>query len=120
LNTELLVLMVMIANSLSFAFGTLLLKKSNFTSRPLGLSLVKRVFSNIRFLIGNGLLASTFIFLMIAYRHADLGFVLPMGSLVHVFSLVLGRIYFSEPITWNKIAGILCIFAGVTVLTLGI
>lgn len=120
LNTEFLVLLVMLANSLAFAFGTLFLKGSNVSFRPFTISTIRRVIFNVRFIGGNGLLFASFVFLMIAYRHADLGLVLPMGSLAHVFSLLLGRIYFYEPITWNKIAGILCIFAGVTVLTLGI
>lgn len=119
MNPVLISLLVMVFNSIAFSVGSLLLKSSKPVISPLRLSTAIGLLRNKRFMIGNVLVILSFLFLMIAYRFSEMGIVLPMGSMAHIFSLYLGRVYFNEPITWNKIVGICCIFFGILFVTLG-
>lgn len=51
-----------------------------------------------------------------AYRFGELSVLQPINSVTYIISVILGAIYFQEPITFFKIAGIVIIMAGVIVL----
>ncbi len=57
--------------------------------------------------------------MLIAYRFGSLSVLQPINSVSYIISAILGAAFFQETITLRKIAGIVIIMAGVTLLARG-
>ena len=109
--TRLLIpVLIMTASTLIASFSQILLKAGadREHSSRLGMYLNRFVAS------GYGLLLIAMLLTILAYRFADSYMSIPLlESMGYVFVMVLGRVFFKERITRNKIAGLVLIFAGI-------
>jgi len=71
--------------------------------------------------LGAGVLmfvASSFLFIA-GIRRGELTILYPMVSLGYVFTLLWAKLFFNEPFTSNKFAGLAAILLGIVLLSLG-
>jgi drug/metabolite transporter (DMT)-like permease len=59
------------------------------------------------------------VFFIMAVAQGDLTLLYPMVSLGYIWTLVWARIFFKEPFTMGKVAGLAIIVAGVALINLG-
>lgn len=71
--------------------------------------------------LGAGVLmfvASSLLFIA-GIRRGELTILYPMVSLGYIFTLLWSRLFFGEPLTRNKLAGLAMILSGIVLLSLG-
>jgi multidrug transporter EmrE-like cation transporter len=80
---------------------------------------LKTVIFNWRLALGVALYLLSFVFYYLGVREGELSVLYPMVSLGYIWTLVWSRIFFKEPISRRKVAGLGLIITGIIVLNLG-
>lgn len=80
---------------------------------------IRDMILNPRILLGCVTYVLSSFFFILAIRQGELSFLYPMVALSYVWTLLWSKIFFGEPFTRNKFAGIALILAGVALLNLG-
>jgi multidrug transporter EmrE-like cation transporter len=80
---------------------------------------VKSLIFNPRLIFGIFLFLVSTVFYLSGIRHGELTILYPMVSLGYVWTLLWSRIFFGEPLTTNKFAGLAFILLGIVFLGLG-
>ena len=70
-----------------------------------------------RFYVGGALYMSNFLITIWLLRFIDYTILYPMGVLTYVWSQLIANRFMGEPITRNKIIGIIIIFVGMILIT---
>jgi len=98
------------------SFGAVFLKSGALRlARP-----IWRVALNWRLALGVAFYLASSYFFVLGLRRGELTILYPMVSLGYVFTLAWSHIFFREPITRKKYAGVALIIAGIVLLSLGI
>lgn len=74
---------------------------------------------NWRLAVGVGFYLLSSFFFVLGVRRGELTVLYPMVSLGYVWTLVWSRLFFNEPVTKNKSAGIALVLLGIILLSLG-
>ncbi len=108
------ILLVSVASFIG-SFGAVLLKagagKLELTLRSLLL--------NWRLALGVGAFLVSSYFFVLGVRNGELTILYPMASLGYVWTMIWARLFFGEPFTGNKFAGLGLILTGLVFLGLG-
>lgn len=80
---------------------------------------VAGILSNWRLSVGIGLYLASSAFFVMAMKHGELSILYPLVSLGYIWGLLWARMFFNEPLTKNKFAGLGLILAGIVILNLG-
>jgi drug/metabolite transporter (DMT)-like permease len=80
---------------------------------------LKTLFLNWRLAAGVALYLLSTVFYLMALRKGELSLLFPMVSLGYVWTLLWSKLFFGEPFSRRKLAGLALIFAGLVVLNLG-
>jgi drug/metabolite transporter (DMT)-like permease len=108
------ILLVIFASFLG-SFGAVFLKSgAGRISRNL-----KTLLLNWRLAAGVALYLISTVFYLMALKMGELSILFPMVSLGYVWTLLWSRVFFGEPFSRRKFAGLAIIFAGLIVLNLG-
>jgi undecaprenyl phosphate-alpha-L-ara4N flippase subunit ArnE len=108
------ILLVLFASFLG-SFGAVFLKAG---ASRLHRQVASLVF-NWRLAFGVGMFLFSFIFYFLGIRDGELSVLYPMVSLGYLWTLVWSRLFFGEPTTPRKLAGVGLIICGIVVLNLG-
>ena len=114
-SSLLLPMAIMVCSELLASSSQILLKKSAGITyeNPI------REYLNRYVLFGYGMLFLSMVLTILAYRTTDIYMIVPvLETMGYIFVLFFGRIFFAEPITRNKMLGILLILAGIVVFNL--
>lgn len=106
--------LLMIFNAFLAALSQLLLKTSANQVHKNKL----HEFLNIRVILGYGILFSTFLLNIIAYRGIEYKYGPILNSASYAFVLILGGFILKERITIKKIVGMLLIIVGIVVFSI--
>jgi multidrug transporter EmrE-like cation transporter len=108
------ILLVLLASFLG-SFGAVLLKAGathlHFNLRSL--------VSNWRLALGVFTFVGSSYFFVLGVRHGELTVLYPMVALGYLWTMIWSRIFFGEPLTRRKLAGLGLILCGITILNLG-
>lgn len=74
---------------------------------------------NYRLALGVGLFLLSSYFFVLGVRRGELSVLYPMVSLGYVWTMLWSRIFFGEPVTRHKCAGLLLILLGIAFIGLG-
>lgn len=74
---------------------------------------------NYHLAAGVALFLGSSYFFVLGVRHGELSVLYPMVSLGYVWTLIWARMFFGEPITRNKLAGLALILLGILLVGLG-
>jgi len=74
---------------------------------------------NWRLAVGVGFYLLSSFFFVLGVRRGELTVLYPMVSLGYVWTLLWSKLFFNEPVTKNKSAGILLVLLGIILLSLG-
>ena len=108
------ILLVLFASFVG-SFGAVFLKwGAGSISRNL-----KTILLNWRLATGVALYLISTVFYLMALRKGELSLLFPMVSLGYVWTLLWAKLFFGEPFSRRKLAGLGLIFAGLVVLNLG-
>ena len=80
---------------------------------------LKTIILNWRLAAGVALYLISTVFYLMALKRGELSILFPMVSLGYVWTLLWSKLFFGEPFTHRKFAGLALIFAGLIVLNLG-
>ncbi len=80
---------------------------------------IRTIIYNWRLAVGIALYLLSFVFYYAGVREGELSVLYPMVSLGYVWTLVWSRMFFAEPVSHRKVAGLALIMAGIVVLNLG-
>ena len=105
---------LVLVGSLIGSIGMVFLKKA---SKDLHHSFWNIV--NMDFVIGAGLFVLSSLIYITGIRHGQISVLYPMASLSYVWALVWARLFFAEPFTRNKLAGLALVLVGVSMVSLG-
>lgn len=97
------------------AFSQVLLKRSSAIHRD---SAFKEYF-NLYVISGYGITFMCMVMMVIAYRGLPFKYGAIIESLVYLYVMILGRIFFKEKLTIKRIIGNLIIVCGVAVFSIG-
>lgn len=97
------------------SFGAAFLKGG---AQRLELNLASLI-SNWRLIAGVGMFLLSSVFFVLGLREGELTLLYPMAALSYPWAILWSRLFFGEPITRNKITGLLLILAGVIFLGIG-
>lgn len=97
------------------AFSQVLLKKSSTIKRDS----VIREYLNVYVISGYALTFACMILMIFAYKEIPFKYGAALESLVYVYTMFLGKIFFGEEITRKKIAGNTLIVLGVALFSFG-
>ena len=106
---------IMVVSELLASTSQILLKKSA------GIAYASRIreYLNPYVMGGYGMLFVSMLLTILAYRATDSYMIVPvLETMGYIFVLLLGRLVFGEPITRNKLLGILCILGGIALFNL--
>ena len=107
--------MFLLASQLVAASSQMLVKKSagiQYSSKI-------REYFNFFVICGYAMLFASMLLTTLGYRFSDSYMNVPvLESMGYIFVLLLGRLVFGEPITRNKLLGILCILGGIALFNL--
>ncbi|MCI9524475.1 MAG: EamA family transporter [Erysipelotrichaceae bacterium] len=105
---------LMVFNAFLTAVSQLLLKKSANQTHNNKL----QEFLNIRVILGYGILFSTFLLNIVAYRGIEYKYGPILNSTSYAFVLLLGGLILKEKITLKKITGMMLIISGIIIFSL--
>jgi multidrug transporter EmrE-like cation transporter len=108
------IVLVLIASFIG-SFGAVLLKAGSMRVKR-G---IRDMIFNPRILLGCVTYVLSSFFFILAIRQGELSFLYPMVALSYVWTLLWSKLFFGEPFSKNKFAGIALILAGVALLNLG-
>jgi multidrug transporter EmrE-like cation transporter len=74
---------------------------------------------NWRLGAGVGLYLASFVFYYLGVRQGELSVLYPMVSLGYIWTLLWSRLFFGEPVSGRKVAGLALIIGGIVILNLG-
>lgn len=106
--------LLMVFNAFLAALSQLLLKTSANRTYRNKLS----EFLNIRVMLGYGILFSTFLLNIVAYRGIEYKYGPILNSTSYAFVLLLGGLILKEKITYKKIMGMMLIIIGIIIFSL--
>jgi len=108
------ILLVLFASFIG-SFGAVFLKSgANKLHRQ-----VRTLITNWRLAAGVSLFLISFVFYTMGLKHGELTILYPMVSLGYIWTLLWSRLFFGEPFTRNKLAGLGMILTGIVFLGLG-
>lgn len=107
-----LLVMIIIIMTLFGSFGGFFFKKS--TSGSTIMSIIKSKF----LYIGGFIYVASAILNIIVLKYMPLSVVLPMTAITYIWSMIISRVILKEKITLFKLAGIVAIFIGVTLVAI--
>ncbi|MBI4874347.1 MAG: EamA family transporter [Acidobacteria bacterium] len=96
------------------SFGAVFLKSGADRTRC-----VRTLVVNPRLVLGVSLFLLSTVFYLLGIRHGELSVLYPMVSLGYVWTLLWSRLFFKEPFTRDKFAGLGLILLGIVLLNLG-
>lgn len=108
-------MMLMLVASLFGSFGAACLKSG---AERLHFN-VASLLRNYYLAAGIGLFLLSSYFFVLGVRDGELSVLYPMVSLGYIWTLFLSRIFFGEPFTRGKIAGLAMVLLGIVLLGLG-
>lgn len=115
MKTPLSSILLVLAASFIGSFGAVFLKAgAGRLHREL-----KTLLFNWRLAAGIALYLASFIFYYLGVRQGELSVLYPMVSLGYIWTLLWSRLFFGEPISRLKVAGLALIIGGIVVLNLG-
>jgi len=115
MNTPIQSILLVLFASFLGSFGAVFLKwGAGQISRNL-----KTILLNWRLAAGVALYLISTVFYLLALKHGELSILFPMVSLGYVWTLLWSKLFFGEPFSQRKLAGLAMIFAGLIVLNLG-
>jgi drug/metabolite transporter (DMT)-like permease len=74
---------------------------------------------NVRLILGVGLFLLSSYFFVLGVKHGELSVLYPLVSLSYIWALLWSRLFFKEPFTKNKLAGLALILVGIAFIGLG-
>jgi multidrug transporter EmrE-like cation transporter len=80
---------------------------------------IRTLLFNWRLAAGVGMYLASFVFYYLGVREGELSVLYPMVSLGYIWTLLWSRLFFGEPISRLKVAGLALIIGGIIVLNLG-
>jgi len=108
------VLLVLLASFVG-SFGAVFLKSgSGRLHRE-----IRSLLVNWRLALGVTLFLVSSYFFVLAMREGELSILYPINAFAYVWVMVWSRLFFKEPITHRKVAGLVLILVGIFVLNLG-
>ncbi len=75
--------------------------------------------TNWRIITGVGLFLFSSIFFVLGIREGEITLLYPMAALSYPWAILWSRLFFGEPITRNKIIGLVLILSGIALLAFG-
>jgi multidrug transporter EmrE-like cation transporter len=75
--------------------------------------------ANWRLGVGIALYLISFVFYYLGLKHGELSVLFPMVSFGYIWTLLWSRMFFQEPFSRRKLAGLALILAGIFVLNIG-
>lgn len=96
------------------SFGAVFLKSGAVRTNS-----VRTLLVNPRLALGVGLFLLSTVFYLMGIRHGELSVLYPMVSLGYVWTLAWSRLFFKEPLTREKFAGLGLVLVGIMLLGLG-
>jgi drug/metabolite transporter (DMT)-like permease len=115
MNTPVSSMALVFVASLIGSFGSVFLKSG---AGKLRLS-IRHLLLNYRLALGVLLFLISTCFYFMGIRQGELSVLYPMVSLGYIWTLVWSRLFFGEPITRNKFAGLFLILLGIFFIGLG-
>lgn len=115
MNTPIDAILLVLFASFVGSFGGVFLKlgAGRINRNPMSFIL------NWRLAAGVAVYLFSTVFYLMALKRGELSILFPMVSLGYAWTLLWARIFFGEPFTGRKFAGLALIFAGLIVLNLG-
>jgi multidrug transporter EmrE-like cation transporter len=114
-TTPLSSILLMFLASFIGSFGMVFLKSG---AMRLSWSLLALI-SNWQLAFGVVLFGVSSFFFVLGMKHGELSILYPMVSLGYIWTLVWARMFFGEPLTKNKFAGVGLILVGLVFLSIG-
>ncbi len=115
MKTPISSMLLVLAASFLGSFGAVFLKSGAQKLRH-GL---RYLILNLRLAAGVALFLGSSAFYVLGLKHGEVSVLYPMVSLANVWTLAWSRLFFKEPITRSKTAGLLLIMVGVFFIGLG-
>lgn len=115
MKTPLSSILLILTSSLIGSFGAVFLKLGAEHMKGSFGSFVK----NYWLAIGVGLYLLSSVFFVMGVAQGELTILYPMVSLGYIWTIVWARLFFREPFTMSKIAGLVMIIFGVALINLG-
>ncbi len=75
--------------------------------------------TNWRLAAGIAIYLLSFVFFVQGMRHGELSVLYPLVALGYLWTVLWAKLFFGEPLTWGKFAGLAMILVGISVLFLG-
>ncbi|MEG1602973.1 MAG: SMR family transporter [Cloacibacillus sp.] len=116
-------LCMILASAFTNAFGSTVMKHAyggdgDMLSNGI-ISAVLKIALNPWIVLGLGLFGVSFFFMAAALSRAELTLAYPlMSGIVYLLLLAIGLFFFHEKVTFIRVAGMFCILAGITMLTI--
>jgi multidrug transporter EmrE-like cation transporter len=114
LTTPLSSIALVLVASFIGSFGAVFLKSGAVRTNS-----VRTLLVNPRLALGVGLFLLSTVFYLMGIRHGELSVLYPMVSLGYVWTLAWSRLFFKEPLTREKFAGLGLVLVGILLLGLG-
>lgn len=115
MKTPLSSILLVLAASFIGSFGAVFLKAG---AGRLHRELATLLF-NWRLAAGVAMYLASFVFYYMGVRQGELSVLYPMVSLGYIWTLLWSRLFFGEPVSRLKVAGLALIIGGIVVLNLG-
>lgn len=115
MNTPVSSMALVLVASVIGSFGSVFLKSG---AGKLRLS-IRHLLLNYRLALGVFLFLFSTVFYFLGIRRGELSVLYPMVSLGYIWTLLWSRLFFGEPITRNKFAGLFLILLGIFFIGLG-
>ena len=80
---------------------------------------LKTLLFNWRLAAGIGMYVISFVFYLLVSGKANLSVLYPMVGLGYIWTMLWSRLFFKEPISTRKIAGLVLILSGIVMLNVG-
>lgn len=103
------------AGSLVGSFGAVLLKAGAGRLEPN----IRKLLTNWRLAAGAATYLLSFALFVQGLRHGELSVLYPLVALGYLWTVLWSRLFFAEPLTRAKFAGVALILTGIAILGLG-
>jgi multidrug transporter EmrE-like cation transporter len=113
-NTPVSSMLLVVVASFFGSFGMVFFKAGSK-----GLEDLKSLLLNWRVFLGIGFYLTSSVFFVLAMKRGQVSILYPLVSLGTVWTMLWARVFFKEPLTRAKFAGVALILAGIVFLNLG-